>query len=120
MAAQPGRIPMNAKRGRKTMFAGLLFAALAACPSAFAADQGEAQESPIVGTLRFETGMRAAQAGDLFTAARIFNALLQQQPHLASAYIGLAEVQARAGRLDEADTWLARGMAADPASSAVI
>ncbi len=64
--------------------------------------------------------MGAAQRGDLFRAATIFNTLLQQRPHDPGAYIGLAEVQVRSGHLDEADAWLVRGLAVNPANGDLV
>ena len=89
----------------------LAIACLALAPPAGAAAQSTAASPASAG---FEAGMDAAQRGDLFRAATIFNTLLQQRPHDPGAYIGLAEVQVRSGHLDEADAWLVRGVAANP------
>ena len=96
--------------------AGTICAAAIAClaPASLSAAADDAPAQAARDEAGFEVGMLAAQQGDLFRAATIFNRLLQRRPHDPGAYIGLAEVQVRSGHLDEADAWLLRGVAANP------
>jgi tetratricopeptide (TPR) repeat protein len=90
-----------------------LWVALVSTPSLAYAQ--EAPRQPASGEeANFENGMRALVEDNLFRAATIFDAMLRKDARDANAYIGLSEVQVRGGHLEEADVWLARGMAVRP------
>ena len=55
-----------------------------------------------------EEAKRAAEAGDIATAAAIFNAILREDPANAEAIGGLARCLICAGQIDEAKNWLAK------------
>jgi tetratricopeptide (TPR) repeat protein len=98
---------------RKSWLALAILLAASAAPS-LAADTPAAPQQVPHQPPGFEAGMRAVTEGDLFRAATIFNAMLQNNPHTPEPYIGLAEVQNHSGHPAEADQWLARGMIANP------
>jgi putative thioredoxin len=55
-----------------------------------------------------EEAKRASEAGDIATAAAIFNAVLREDPANAEAIGGLARCLIGAGQIDEAKEWLAK------------
>lgn len=65
-------------------------------------------------TLRIKDAVSAAERGDYSTAQRIFRELLQANPTLADAYVGLGAVHERQGELALAESAYARAVALDP------
>ena len=90
------------KTANRTMIGGALLCVLVLrCAFAFAGPVLDVAPQSAGDQADFETGMRAAADGNLLRAQTIFETLRRIEPHAPQAYIGLAEVATRAGRLSE-------------------